>query len=300
MSKGRVLVVDDLPDVRATVAGLLSDEGYEVCSVSSKEAALNRLDTEEFDVAVLDVRLKDSDSENRDGLVLMREIKDISADTMVIILTGYADVQMVREALQPDGSGVAPAYGFLEKSEITELPDYVDRAVEYQSSNIKPPLTDLIAQGESSRLEFKSTMRWDSKRKQANRSLQKVVAKSIAGMMNGEGGNLLIGVADDGGIVGIENDLKTLRRSTPDGFEVALINAVKTYLGLDCVPYLEPCFECVEDKQICVVTIRESPRPVFFNTGNDNEFWVRMGNSTRRLDVKAATRYIQEKWGTLT
>ena len=131
MYKGRVLIVDDLPDVRATLSGLLSDEGYEVRSASSSVEALKTLSAEHFHVAILDVRLDESDEDNQDGLLLMHEIEQNDSTVAIIILTGYADVKMVREVLQPDQEGGAPAFGFLEKSEMSQLPEYVKRGLEY-------------------------------------------------------------------------------------------------------------------------------------------------------------------------
>jgi CheY-like chemotaxis protein len=126
---GRILVVDDLPDPRLTIQGILEDAGYIVHSVSSKEEALLALGTGRFHVAVLDVRLDDWDEDNKDGLDLMFEINRIDSTIAVIILTGFADVQMVQAALQPDREGKRPAFGFLNKSEIDQLVDYVQRAL---------------------------------------------------------------------------------------------------------------------------------------------------------------------------
>ena len=297
MSKGRVLVVDDIPDVRATLSGLLSDEGYDVRSASNREEALRMMDAERFDVAVLDIRLDETDEDNRDGLLLMREIKDLDPASAIIILTGYADVQMVRDVLQPDAQGVAPAFGFLEKSELDQLLVYVDRAFEHIILNGRPSVVDLIAQGENERVEFKSSMRWDYKQGRVNKDLQEVIAKSIAGMLNHEGGYLLIGVADDGTILGLKKDLQTLKKRDNDRFQLALTDIVTNHLGTEVASYIRPHFEHVGGKCICVVSIKRSPRPIFLAKGNVHQFWVRMGNSTRGLDVKAATRYIQEKWG---
>ncbi|HET90711.1 MAG TPA: response regulator [Chloroflexi bacterium] len=297
MSKGRVLVVDDIPDVRVTLSGLLSDEGYDVRSAPSKEEALRMMAAERFDVAVLDARLDDTDEDNRDGLLLMHEIKELDPATAIIILTGYADVQMVRDALQPNAQGIAPAFGFLEKSELDQLLAYVDRAFEHTMLNDQPQVADLIAQGESERVEFKSSMRWDYKRNQVNKDLQEMIAKSIAGMLNQAGGYLLIGVTDDGEILGLDKDLQTLPKPDNDRFQLVLTDIVTTHLGMEVVSYIHPHFEDVGEKCICVVAIRHSPRPVFLVKGDVYQFWVRMGNSTRGLDVKAATRYIQEKWG---
>ena len=289
MCKNRILVVDDLPDVRATLSGLLSDEGYDVRSASSRVEALQLVDAERFHVAVLDVRLDETDEDNQDGLLLMHDIREKDPTVAIIILTGYANVKMVREALQPDREGVSPAFGFLEKSEVGQLLEYVKRAFERS-------VFDLIAQGENDRAEFKSSMRWDFKKSRINKSLQEVIAKAIAGMLNNEGGILLIGVADDGAIVGIEQDLKTLRKSNLDGFQLALTDIVKARLGIEYMPYIHPRFELVDGKHVCVVSIDKSPTPVFLAIGDVHKFWVRTGNSTRSLDVKAATRYIQAHW----
>ena len=121
----RVLIVDDVEDWRRSLSGLLSDEGYAVRSVDSRVNALDALHSEHFDVAVLDVRLDESDETNQEGLILMREIGEKHPSVAVVILTGYATVGMVREALQPDAEGNSPAFGFLEKTETAQLPGYV-------------------------------------------------------------------------------------------------------------------------------------------------------------------------------
>ena len=128
--QGKVLVVDDLPDVRMTLSGLLCDEGYAVRSASSRYEALRIVDVEYFDVAVLDVRLEETDEDNRDGLLLMHEIKGKNPAIAIIILTGHASVEMVREALEPDEKGMSSAFEFLEKAEVYSLTECVRRAVE--------------------------------------------------------------------------------------------------------------------------------------------------------------------------
>ncbi len=296
MCKGRVLVVDDLPDMRATLSGLLQDEGYDVRSASSRAEALQMLDAGRFHVAVLDVRLDEADEDNRDGLLLMHEIKEKHPATATIILTGYADVEMVQEALQPNREGISLASGFLQKSEMDQLPEYVQRAFERAVIGHTLNVRDLIAQSENSRIEFKSSIRWDFAKKATNKNLQETIAVAIAGMLNGQGGILLIGVADDGTLLGIEKDLQTLSKRNTDGFQLALTDIVQAHLGLECMVCIHPRFERIDDKQICVVLIEKSPKPVFCAQGNAYNFWLRAGNSTRRLDVKAAMDYIQRHW----
>src|SRR5260370_15920823 len=66
---------------------------------------------------------------------------------------------------------------------------------------------ELIKRGESKTLEFKSTLRWSLKEnRQDNKGVTHAVLKTIAAFLNTEGGDLLVGVADNGSIVGIERD----------------------------------------------------------------------------------------------
>jgi CheY-like chemotaxis protein len=122
--RGRILVVDDLPDVRSTVSGILRDAGYLVRSARSRQEALDILENERFHVAVLDVRLDESDEDNQEGLELLDEINQRYPSITVIMLTGYADVEMVLKALQPV-NGRQPAYSVVLKNEMMRLPETV-------------------------------------------------------------------------------------------------------------------------------------------------------------------------------
>ena len=161
MYSGRVLVVDDQPDVRVSLSGLLLDLGHDVRSVSSRAEALQLMDTERFHVVVLDVRLDESDVDNRDGLLLMEDIHRKWPSTAVVILTGYGTVDMVQKALQPNRNGKTLAFSFLQKSEFDRLPEYVELALEHVLCRENAAIMNLIAQGENEQTEFKASMRWD-------------------------------------------------------------------------------------------------------------------------------------------
>lgn len=296
MEKDKILVVDDLPDVRATITGLLNDAGFDVISVSSKSEALRIIKSETFKVAVLDIRLDDTDEDNKDGIFLMHEIKKRHPGVATIILTGYADVKIVREALQPDRNNDTPAFGFLEKSEIDQLGDYVNRAILSTTAKHTTNIKRIISQGENQHVEFKSSARWDYKKNSINKDLQIVIAKSIAGMLNCQGGTLLIGIADDGTILGIEPDLSGLRKPDLDGYHLKITEIIQTHLGLAYTDYIHITFETLEEKTVCVVSIKPSDKPVFLSSNGRSEFWVRVGNSTRQLDVRDATTYIDTHW----
>ncbi len=293
MELGKVLVVDDLPDWRYTLSGLLTDAGFSVCSVSSATEAKQAIKEDFFHVALLDVRLDESDENNRDGLKLMHEIKSNNPSVEIIILTGFADVSMIKEALNPNQHGASVAFCFLEKNNMNDLLTQVKRACEKSKGFIEY----LISKGENEVVEFKSSIRWDFQKKNVNKDLQSAIAKAIAGMLNRKGGIILIGVNDNGMVLGIEDDLKTLRKPTIDEFQVAITDIVRSYLGLKYRDFIHVRFEWVHEKQISIVKVDASPEPVYLIAGDEPQLWVRIENSTQRLDVKAAMDYINNHWG---
>ena len=81
-------------------------------------------------------------------------------------------------------------------------------------------LADLLAVGESQTVEFKSTARYNLHTGQADKKMEHVVTKTVCGFLNAEGGTLLIGVGDDGGVVGLADDMKTLGTKDSDRYKV--------------------------------------------------------------------------------
>ena len=158
-------------------------------------------------------------------------------------------------------------------------------------------IEQLIAAGESATVEFKSSLRWDVRLQQVNKGLQKVVAKTVCGFLNSEGGTLLIGVADDGTALGIQDDINTTGRKDQDGFLQALTQTVVDTLGEGISPYVDVTFHRLDSEVICRVDVEPSPGPVFLQDGLNKEFFIRFGSSSRPLDMEAAHKYIGEKWG---
>jgi len=150
---------------------------------------------------------------------------------------------------------------------------------------------------ENTKTEFKSSLRWDINKNCVNRELQKDVAKTIAAFLNTYGGTLLIGVLDDCKIYGIDNDIKTLnKRKNKDGFKQALIQVIVKYIGTELIKYINIRFEKREEKVVCRVEINKSLRPVYLEDKKDKEFYIRAGNTTRKLNIEEAIYYINDHW----
>ena len=168
--------------------------------------------------------------------------------------------------------------------------------IEQLSAALGSDVRSLVAQGESATLEFKSSFRWDLRENKVNRALEGVILKTVAGYMNGDGGTLLIGVADDGSIVGLDHDYKTLKKPDRDGFEQALMTAVATKLGGDACHAVQTVFHSLADKEVCRVIVAPMRRPVYVKDGDAPRLYVRTGVSTRELNVQEAVNYTSERW----
>jgi hypothetical protein len=160
---------------------------------------------------------------------------------------------------------------------------------------------ELIKRGESKTLEFKSTLRWNLKEdRQDDKAVTHAVLKTIAAFLNTEGGDLLIGVADDGSIVGIERD----QLESDDKFMRHLAQVVRNGLGDRAGTCIDPNTQIVQGKTMCVVSCQRSPEPVWLKwrqleADPDGDFFVRSGPGTVKLPKGSADKYIRTRFPTI-
>ncbi len=169
--------------------------------------------------------------------------------------------------------------------------------IDHLKAELNKNIFSIIQQGEGSHLEFKSSLRWDMVESRINRSLEGVVLKTLAGFLNSPiGGTLLIGVTDNGDIIGLEKDYQTLKKPSQDGFEQNLMTSIANNLGTDLCQFVHVLFHVIDDKDVCRLIVSPAPRPVFLDQGNAPKFFVRTGGGTRDLNIQEALDYIHGRW----
>ena len=158
-------------------------------------------------------------------------------------------------------------------------------------------IADLIVMPESQTLEFKSSMRFDSTSGGTNKALEQVIVKSVSGLMNAQGGVLLIGIADDGSVIGIEKDVQALpKRQDLDYYENHLTTLLENGIGGAATANVRIRFDELDGRTICRVTVKPSASPVWTTqTGQADAFFVRLNNSTRPLGAREAFTYISQR-----
>ncbi len=102
--KIRVMILDDEPIVAKRLGPALEKHGFEVEAFVDPREALARLDERSFDIVVTDLRM-----EEVDGIQVLEHIMSSCPNTRVILITGYATVEVAREAL------VKGAFDFIAK-----------------------------------------------------------------------------------------------------------------------------------------------------------------------------------------
>ena len=163
-------------------------------------------------------------------------------------------------------------------------------------------VSDLIERGESSELEFKSTLRWNLHAAKVDKKMEEVILKSIAAFSNADGGTLIIGVADDGEILGLENDYNSLKSPDKDGFELHLRNLVNNAYGKGyATTNLSLRFSLINDLDVCEVLIKRGNEPIYTEAADGSGqrrkvFYVRSGNSSQGLDIDEAAKYIKDRF----
>jgi uncharacterized membrane protein YeaQ/YmgE (transglycosylase-associated protein family) len=160
-------------------------------------------------------------------------------------------------------------------------------------------VAELLEQGETSTVEFKSTARWNLHTQARDDRVELVIAKTVAGFLNGEGGTLLIGVDDGGNAIGLDTDLRLMKQPDNDRYQLWLTDYLEGALGKPSLAYITIRFESVGTTDVAVIEVQPSERPVYLDEPKGQrtaDFYVRMGNSTRKLLTDEFATYRQSRW----
>ena len=90
----KILILDDEPIVGDRLKTLLEKDGHRVEIFTNALDALRCLETKPFDIVISDIRMPEMD-----GIVVMNRILETSQHTKVILITGYATLELARESL---------------------------------------------------------------------------------------------------------------------------------------------------------------------------------------------------------
>jgi hypothetical protein len=176
-------------------------------------------------------------------------------------------------------------------------PERIVNLIKYENAFQKEPdILQLLAENEHERLEFKSSLRFDRKTGQANRDVEKAAMKTIAAFLNSKGGHLVVGVNDARVPLGIENDYETLQRKDADGFENHFTQAFNSMIGPEFRNLIKLWFHKLDERDLCIIQVLASPRPVYLKADNNEQFYMRTGNTSTSLKLSEIEAYSRSRW----
>ena len=239
---------------------------------------------------------------------------NISIGTTVRILSSYNEITgVVQDILSPLeynplGITVLLNNKLGSKGQVLEILS--------TSSGVKSDALNLLSNPESDTLEFKASLLTpvdtieyfmqkyniqkaiaEEKLKSVSKNLIYSSMKTIAGFVNTNGGNLFIGVSDQGEILGLESDFQKIKGCSGDGFLIELKNQIKSHYGSTGIFSFIPIMEILEFDEKSVARIAISPSsvtayPILEKAvlrGHSvilQKYYVRIGNSTEEFTPK--------------
>lgn len=295
---GCILVVDDQEQNRDMLSRRLAKQGFETRQAESGQEALEVIAAEQIDLVLLDIRMP-----GMDGNEVLEKIRRQFSPT---------ELPVIMVTAETDSDSEVRSIGLGADDYVTKPIDFkillarlnhklaISKSVKERLQTIKTPVESvlneasilaLIARGESSKLEFKSTLRWNIHSGAIGKEIETAWLKTIVAFLNSEGGALLVGVKDDGSIHGLSDD----KFKTDDKLMLYVTSCLKENIGSEYIGSIFYDLVSVGDQQVLYFKCSAVSEPVFLKQGNTEEFYARFGPSSGKLNTKEVIAYLKNR-----
>ncbi len=116
----RILVIDDDQKLAAAIAESLERKGHRVTVATSGKAGAERIDADEFDIVLTDLRMADLD-----GLTIVRQVQEVLPEAEVVVISGFNDVRTAQEAVK-----LGATHYLMKPIDLSELRAIVEKAAD--------------------------------------------------------------------------------------------------------------------------------------------------------------------------
>jgi DNA-binding response OmpR family regulator len=302
--QGNLLVVDDNEMNRDMLSRRLSRRGHTVATGGNGQEALESIEEQSFDVILLDIMMP-----GMSGIDVLKHIRQSysPSELPVIMVTAKGDSDDVVAALKlgandyvikPLDFPVVLARVQTQLEVCYRHKTLKDRANELEAqisgrfSEIDPErLRFLIDAGENERFEMKSTLRWNLKANRPGKEIENAWLKTIIAFLNTDGGILLVGVEDDGNVLGLEPD----NFPNSDKYLLHVNNLIRERIGMEVIQHVKFDLRPLDGKDILCVQCLPSPEAAFLKNDKDEEFYIRMGPGSRKLTSRETLAYMNDR-----
>ncbi len=300
--KGRVLLVDDNLTNLQVLFQALEQEGYELLVAQSGEEALEIARTAQPALILLDINMP-----GIDGYETCERLKsdETTKDAVVIFLSARGDTEDKVRGLEIGAVDyIGKPFQFEEVMarvrKHLEIHDR-ERQLEHEKEELEARLGEgfrdlsddsvavLLKEGESEKLEFKSTLRLNLHTDKFDKRMENSCLKTLAAYLNSGGGMLVIGADDEGKALGLGAD----KFPNEDKLLLHLNTLILNHLGGEFSQLLRTSIYTVGGQRVLVVQCLNASQPVFFRRDNDEFFYVRSGPSTAALSPSEVIAYLK-------
>lgn len=300
----RLLLVDDNPTNLQVLLGALEKEGYELLIAQSGEEALEIAQAANPQLILLDINMP-----GMDGYETYQKLKanPQSRAAAIIFLSARGGVSDKVRGLE------LGAVDYIEKPFQFEevlarvrqhlLIWHKNHTLRHENKNLKSLIDGgfrelneddidvMIANGESERVEFKSTLRWNLHTNKQDKKIENACLKTVAAFLNCLGGFLIVGVDDAGQPLGLGND----EFANEDKLLLHWNGLIKQCLGVEATARIRSLVLNAGGKRVLTVQTLPIADPIFFRRDNDEAFFVRAGNATHALKPSEVLHYIESR-----
>jgi len=188
-------------------------------------------------------------------------------------------------------------YSYIKRGKLTLISSVVENIMRKNLKNVEMEDSDehidkikgLLKNGESSKMEFKSTLRTNIHTNQPDKKMEHSVLKTITAYLNSAGGSLLVGVSDKGEIIGLDKD----NFSNDDNMHRHFSSLVRDYIGGEFLHLIKSRVVEMDGKKILKIECDKSDKAVFLKASDGlEEFYVRNGASSVPLTGSSLVNYI--------
>ncbi len=303
-NSGKLLVVDDNEMNRDMLSRRLSRRKHSVITAENGQQALDLIEKESFDVILLDIMMP-----GISGIEVLKLIRQSysASELPVIMVTAKSDSEDVVTALKLGANDYVikpldfPVVLARVETQLETCRDHKklkNHAKELESKigdnfeNINSEkLRSLIDTGENDQFELKSTLRWNLKSNKSGKEIENAWLKTIIAFLNTDGGLLLIGVEDDGNVLGLEPD----KFPNADRYLLHVNNLIREHIGMEVTQFIKFGLKQLDGKEILCIQCSPSPEPAFLKNKKDEDFYIRVGPGSRKLTSRETLKYINNR-----
>ena len=166
------------------------------------------------------------------------------------------------------------------------------RVTNYLRSIQQTSTKEIIESGENEHIEFKSTLRWNLKANKKDPKITHAILKTIAAFLNTDGGTLIVGVSDNGEVLGLDQD----NFENEDKLLLFLTNIINDRIGTLYLENIHYQLEHIDNKDILRVDITPANTPCFISVEKFDHLYIRTGPSTTDLRLSEVFDYIKRRF----